>query len=184
MELTQVKNGLFGYKKTDVVRYISELNELHNAQISAKSEEYAELKGKSDKEIDTLKAQNKSLEEKIASLEASMSKLRAEFDASIASCNAITKDYNALMEETKELRDKSDIISTVSHCDNILCRNGNLFREATNSITFLCRTRNDLDIRLLRSCYVQTELRKLFYTRAHLLIVSEKHRKHFNVSRL
>lgn len=112
MELTQVKNGLFGYKKTDVVRYISELNELHNAQISAKSEEYAELKGKSDKEIDTLKAQNKSLEEKIASLEASMSKLRAEFDASIASCNAITKDYNALMEETKELRDKSDIIST------------------------------------------------------------------------
>ena len=112
MELTEVKSGLLGYKKADVVRYISELNELHNAQISAKSEEYAQLKGQSDKEIETLNANNKLLEEKVASLEETIKNLKAEYEQSVNNYNAMSDEFEALKAETQDLRDKSDIIST------------------------------------------------------------------------
>lgn len=112
MELTEVKSGLLGYKKADVVRYISELNELHNAQISAKSEEYAQLKGQSDKEIETLGANNKLLEEKVASLEEAIKNLKAEYEQSVNNYNAMSDEFEALKAETQDLRDKSDIIST------------------------------------------------------------------------
>ena len=112
MELTQVKNSLFGYKKADVVRYISELNELHNAEIGAKTEELAELKGKSESEIESLKTQNESLAEKVASLEEALSKLTTEFNTSVSDYKAVSEKYENLMEETKELRDKSDVIAT------------------------------------------------------------------------
>lgn len=112
MELTEVKSGLLGYKKADVVRYISELNELHNAQISAKSEEYAQLKGQSDKEIETLNANNKLLEEKVASLEEAIKNLKAEYEQSVNNYNAMSDEFEALKAETQDLRDKSDIIST------------------------------------------------------------------------
>lgn len=112
MELTEVKSSLLGYKKADVVRYISELNELHNAQISAKSEEYAQLKGQSDKEIETLNANNKLLEEKIASLEEAMKNLKEKYEQSVNSYNEISEEFEAIKAETQDLRNKSDIIST------------------------------------------------------------------------
>lgn len=112
MELTQVKNSLFGYKKADVVRYISELNELHNAEISAKAEEFDELKGKSEGEIESLKTQNEALADKVASLEEALSKLTTEFNTSVSDYKAVSEKYENLMEETKELRDKSDVIAT------------------------------------------------------------------------
>lgn len=112
MELTEVKSGLLGYKKADVVRYISELNELHNAQISAKSEEYAQLKGQSDKEIETLNANNKLLEEKVTSLEEAIKNLKEKYEQSVNNYNAMSDEFEALKAETQDLRDKSDIIST------------------------------------------------------------------------
>lgn len=112
MELTEVKSGFFGYNKADVVRYISELNELHAAELGNKNEAYAALKGSTDNEIASLKGECKANAEKAASLEEKISKLTAELKSSIDSCNAIQKKYDALAAETSELRTKSDAIST------------------------------------------------------------------------
>lgn len=112
MELTQVKSSFFGYKKEDVVRYISELNELHTAALSAKTEEFAELKNKSEKRIISVMAQNKALEEKIASLEESLNQITEQLNDSISNYDSVSKAYEELKVETQDLRDKSEIIST------------------------------------------------------------------------
>lgn len=112
MELTEVKSGFFGYNKADVVKYISELNELHAAELGNKNEAYAALKGSTDNEIATLKADNKSNCEKISALEEKISKLTSELKSSIDNCNDIQKKYDELSKQTKELRTKSDAIST------------------------------------------------------------------------
>lgn len=112
MELTQVKSSFFGYKKEDVVRYISELNELHTAALSARAEEFAELKTKSEKRIISVMAQNKALEEKIASLEESIEQITAQLNSSKSEYDSVSKAYEDLKLETKDLRDKSEIIST------------------------------------------------------------------------
>lgn len=112
MELTQVKSSFFGYKKEDVVRYISELNELHTAALSAKTEEFVELKTRSEKRIISAMAQNKALEEKIASLEESIEQITAQLNSSKSEYDSVSKAYEDLKLETKDLRDKSEIIST------------------------------------------------------------------------
>lgn len=119
MELTRIKSSLFGYRKTDVVRYISELNELHNAELGAKLEEITEIKGKTVKEIERVTAQRKTLEDKIAShegtiasLEETISKLTAQLDDCVRNYNTVTEEYESLKVETMELREKSEVIST------------------------------------------------------------------------
>ena len=112
MELTEVKNGLFGYKKADVVKYISELNELHNAKICEKDEEYALLKTNTDKEIASLKENINKDREKIKALEDKVLKLTAELNEAILSLNKSQEKYNSLSAETSELRQKSEVIAT------------------------------------------------------------------------
>ena len=111
MELTQVKSSFFGYHKEDVVRYISELNELHTAELSAKSDEYMEYKAKSEEKVQAVTEQNKALEDKIAFLEENLENLTEQLRETMSNFEAVSDAYEALKEETKELRDKSEIIS-------------------------------------------------------------------------
>lgn len=125
MELTEVKSSFFGYKKNDVVKYISELNELHTATIEAKSEEYAEFKSKSEKKIVSVMAQNKALTDKVESLEEKIAQLSAQLEESMSNYDSVSRDFEALKTETKDLRDKSEIISTAilnaeKHADELM----------------------------------------------------------------
>ena len=92
MELTEVKSGFFGYNKADVVRYISELNELHAAELGNKNEAYEELKGSTDNEIASLREESKTSAQKISALEEKIAKLTSELKSSIDNCNAIQKN--------------------------------------------------------------------------------------------
>ncbi len=113
MELTELKKSLFGgYRKEDVVQYISELNEEHSIELNSKTEEYALLKGTTDAKINELNAVNKESAEKITKLEAEVDKLRAELSEYIDKYTALKGDFDAMDRETQDLRRKSDIIST------------------------------------------------------------------------
>ena len=104
MELTEVKSSLFGYKKNDVVRYISELNELHTAAIEAKTEEYAEFKSKSEKEIVSVVAQNKALTDKIESLEEKVAQL--DYVAEACACQGYDENGKPYVKLVVALNDK------------------------------------------------------------------------------
>ena len=112
MELTEVKGSLFGYKKADIVRYISELNEVHTVELATKSEAYDTLKESTDKEISKLTKENVEFKNKISALEEKISKLTMELKSSIDNYNTVSKKYDELSAETRDLRDKSEVIST------------------------------------------------------------------------
>ncbi len=113
MEFTEMKKTLFGgYRKDDVVRYISELNEDHSLEISSKTEEYALLKGTSDAKMAELNALNKESAEKIAKLEANIESLKSELSDCLEKYTTLKAEYDAMDRETQDLRRKSDIIAT------------------------------------------------------------------------
>ncbi len=113
MEFTEMKKSLFGgYRKDDVVRYISELNEEHSLEISSKTEEYAILKGTTDAKVTELNTINKESAEKIEKLEADIENLRKELDEFTEKYTALKAEYDAMDRETEDLRRKSDIIAT------------------------------------------------------------------------
>ena len=112
MEFTQIKGGLFGYKKVDVVQYISELNELHTAQLQNKKDELDELKKTNDQQINSLKAKNEELELKINELKEQLNSAQTELNSTLSAFENIKKEHDSLIEETSELREKSEFIST------------------------------------------------------------------------
>lgn len=112
MEFTEIKNGMFGYKKVDVVTYISELNEIHTVQLQNKTDELQQLKITSESEIAQLKANNEDLALKVQQLKEQLSSVSAELNDAVASFDALKSEHNALLEQTADLRDKSDFIAT------------------------------------------------------------------------
>ncbi len=112
MEFTQIKGTIFGYKKVDVVQYISELNELHTAQLQNKKDELEELKKANDGEINSLKAQNEELELKVNELKEQLNSVQTELNSTLSALELLKNEHNSLLEETTDLRDKSEFIAT------------------------------------------------------------------------
>lgn len=112
MEFTQIKGTIFGYKKVDVVQYISELNELHTAQLQNKKDELDELKKANDVEINSLKAQNEELELKVNELKEQLNSVQTELNSTLSALELLKNEHNSLLEETTDLRDKSEFIAT------------------------------------------------------------------------
>ncbi|MBQ7902073.1 MAG: hypothetical protein IJ365_08960 [Clostridia bacterium] len=112
MELTEIRSSLFGYKKADVVRYISELNELHTAELDNKSFEYKALKDETDAMINILKENGATQKNSIADLQGQVEAMAAELSKTAAALEEYKNMYDTLNVETEELRTKSNAIST------------------------------------------------------------------------
>ena len=67
MTFNEIKNSLFGYSKTDVCHYITELNTLHDAQRMAAEDKLNEETEKFAKESEALRSEVTTLTEKTAS---------------------------------------------------------------------------------------------------------------------
>ncbi len=119
MELTQIKTGIFGYSKKSVCQYIAEQNELNAAVLNKQKDEAENVKNELNGRIDTLSADNGKLTEekealllKVEQLERQLFELKDAFDEMSAAKTAVETDYKNLSDETQELREKSDVIST------------------------------------------------------------------------
>ena len=112
MELTQIKGSMFGYKKADVVQYISELNELHTAEIQNRKADLDELKKSSEAEITALKEENAELSSKVEKLSEQLNSVVAELNSTLCALDNLKTEHNTLLDETSELRERSDYIST------------------------------------------------------------------------
>ncbi len=112
MELTQIKGTLFGYKKVDVVQYISELNELHTAQLQNKKDELDELTKANEAQISSLKLQNEELKSKVDELKEQLNIAQTELNSALSALEMLKKEHNTLLDETTDLRDKSEFIAT------------------------------------------------------------------------
>lgn len=112
MELTQIKGSMFGYKKADVVQYISELNELHTAEIQNKKSDLDELKKSSEAEITALKEENAELSSKVEKLSEQLNSVVAELNSTLCALDNLKTEHNTLLDETSELRERSEFIAT------------------------------------------------------------------------
>ena len=112
MELTEIKSTLFGYSKSDVIRYISELNDLHTATVDNKSFEYNELKDETDAIIKNLKHNADVQKNSIDELQAQIDSLTAELADTAKALDEYKEMYEALKQETEDLRNKSELIVT------------------------------------------------------------------------
>lgn len=112
MELTEIKNGFFGYNKTDVCRYITEMNEIHSADIKAVSDELAASKKDFEGRISALEAEKNNAVELNEALKAEADSLKAQLDEANELNRQLRESYEALEQESRDLREKSDIIST------------------------------------------------------------------------
>ncbi len=113
MEFTEMKKCLFGgYNKDDVIKYISELNEEHSIELNAKSDMYNDLKSDTDTKVLELSNKNKHSLEKIAELEESILKLNTKLDEYTKKYDCLKSEYDELDKQSRELREKSSIIST------------------------------------------------------------------------
>lgn len=119
MEFTEIKSGLFGYSKKSVCRYISELNEIKGSELAAQkasSEKAVAEYEEKLQSLDTIKAEletrNTELTQKVSDFENELTSLKASY-AELEALNAsLNEKYVALCEETEDLRNKSDVIST------------------------------------------------------------------------
>lgn len=112
MELTEIRGSLFGYKKSDVIRYINELNDLHSATVDNKEFEYNTLKDETDAVIKNLQDNTDIQKNSIEELTAQIESVTAELTATVASLNEYKELYENICAETEELRNKSEFIST------------------------------------------------------------------------
>lgn len=112
MELTQIKGSMFGYKKADVVQYISELNELHTAEVSNRQEQLDELKSSSEAEIKALKKDNEELKSKVEDLSEQLNLVVTELNSTLSALDNLKNEHNNLLDETSELRERSEFIAT------------------------------------------------------------------------
>ena len=112
MELTQIKGSMFGYKKADVVQYISELNELQTAEVSNRQEQLDELKSSSEAEIKALKKDNEELKSKVEDLSEQLNLVVTELNSTLSALDNLKNEHNNLLDETSELRERSEFIAT------------------------------------------------------------------------
>ncbi len=112
MELTSIKGSLFGYSKKAVCEYITELNELQEAELKAQKENAENTKADYEEKLSQIKKDNDSLSQKVASLEEEIASLKASYEELKIQKEEADGKYDALEAETLELRNKSDVIST------------------------------------------------------------------------
>lgn len=153
MELTEIRSSLFGYKKTDVIRYINELNDLHSATVDNKDFEYNTLKDETDAVIKNLEANTDIQKNSIEELSAQIEAVTAELTATVSALNEYKEMYESLSTETEDLRAKSEFISTAiinaEKCAGILVDEA---RQNADVIMHQAQERVDLETqRLLKA---------------------------------
>lgn len=153
MELTEIRSSLFGYKKTDVIRYINELNDLHSATVDNKDFEYNTLKDETDAVIKNLEANTDIQKNSIDELSAQIEAVTAELTATVSALNEYKEMYESLSTETEDLRAKSEFISTAiinaEKCAGILVDEA---RQNADVIMHQAQERVDLETqRLLKA---------------------------------
>ncbi len=161
MELTEIRGSLFGYKKADVIRYISELNEQHTAAVDNKKFEYDLLKNETDAVIKLLKDNADTQKTSIDELQAQIEAMTSELTATAASLAEYKEMYNEISAEAEELRTKSDIIATaIINAERCA---GTLVEEARqNADTIMQQAQEKVDIekqRLLRAKVCVSDIR-------------------------
>lgn len=112
MELTEIRTGIFGYNKGDMCRYISEINEIHAAQLDAVSSELETAKNDFDKKIKKLENQNSEEIAKNSALSEEAEKLSKELEARIKINNELMQKIEKLEEESRVYHEKAEVIST------------------------------------------------------------------------
>ena len=153
MELTEIRSSLFGYKKTDVIRYINDLNYLHSATVDNKDFEYNTLKDETDAVIKNLEANTDIQKNSIDELSAQIEAVTAELTATVSALNEYKEMYESLSTETEDLRAKSEFISTAiinaEKCAGILVDEA---RQNADVIMHQAQERVDLETqRLLKA---------------------------------
>ena len=153
MELTEIRSSLFGYKKSDVIRYINELNDLHTATVDNKDFEYNTLKDETDAVIKNLKDNTDIQKTSIDELSAQIEAVTAELTSTAAALGEYKELYDSLLAETEDLRNKSEIISTAiinaEKCAGILVDEA---RQNADVIMHQAQERGDLETqRLLKA---------------------------------
>jgi len=112
MELTNIKGSVFGYSKKGVCQYISELNDIHSAEVEAIKGKNAEITENLEIRIRDLTSDNSSLNKDILELTKEINELKETLSALNEEKEALNKSYEELLKETEDLREKSDVIST------------------------------------------------------------------------
>lgn len=112
MTLNEIKLSLFGYNKNDVCSYISELNSIHSAEISAAEDR---LKTESDSfaaERSTLSRENADLKENCGRLEEELCSLKERISELEEKNASLSEQYSRMKIEADDFRNKSELIST------------------------------------------------------------------------
>lgn len=112
MELSEIKSKVIGYSKKDVCRYISELNDLHEAEMQAQKETSEKALKNYISQIENITKTNSTLSETVNKLEAELAVIKEQLSHAQAENKELNVNYEALSKETEELRAKSDVIST------------------------------------------------------------------------
>lgn len=112
MELTEIRSTVFGFSKRGVCQYISELNDIHSAELEAQ-------KASNVKAVENYESQIKQLNEEKSALTSELSELKEKLSgmgetlAELEEAHKLLKDnYSAMERETEDLRGKSEVIST------------------------------------------------------------------------
>ncbi len=112
MELTEIRSTVFGFSKRGVCQYISELNDIHSAELEAQ-------KASNVKAVENYESQIKQLNEEKNALTSELSELKEKLSgmgetlAELEEAHKLLKDnYSAMERETEDLRGKSEVIST------------------------------------------------------------------------
>lgn len=112
MELTEIRSTVFGFSKRGVCQYISELNDIHSAELEAQ-------KASNVKAVENYESQIKQLNEEKNALTSELSEFKEKLSemgetlAELEEAHKLLKDnYSAMERETEDLRGKSEVIST------------------------------------------------------------------------
>jgi len=112
MELTEIKSRVLGYSKKDVCRYISDMNDIHAAEMEAQKQSAKKTAENYESQLKALSAETKKLAETLEALEAELKETKETLEKVTTEKEEISASYVALESETEELRSKSDVIST------------------------------------------------------------------------
>ena len=126
MELTEIRGSLFGYKKSDVIRYINELNDLHSATVDNKDFEYNTLKDETDAVIKNLKDTADTQKTGIDELTAQIESITAELTATASALGEYKEMYESLFAETEDLRILVILVAEVLVVAGVIVRGHNV----------------------------------------------------------
>lgn len=112
MEFTEIKGRMFGYSKKDVCSYISQLNEIHAAELAAHDDKASKMEQEYKESAEALRKENETLGTKLNELTSRFEEMEAKYNELLEEKTNLQVDYDALSMETADLRAKSEVIST------------------------------------------------------------------------